>query len=123
MRSPRRSTSTAARLIDALLENLALLVLAIEHELVGVLRRVQLAHRGIDADLPEHSLHAEGSRFVGDDGHDVLADVLVLDQDSQHPHQAMVVEISRSPVPSSNALNASSGGTTKARPRQLRAGR
>ena len=77
----------APRLVDALLENLPLLVLAIEHELIGVLRRVELAHRGIDADLAEHAFHAEGARLVGNDRHDVLADVLVPDQRGEDPHQ------------------------------------
>src|ERR1700730_9223856 len=49
----------APGLIDAFLENLSLFVLAIEHELVGVLRRVELPDRRIDSDLTKHALHAE----------------------------------------------------------------
>ena len=64
-----------AGLVDALLQDLALLVLAVVAELVGILRAVELADRGVDADLPEHALHAEGARLVGDDRHDVAADV------------------------------------------------
>jgi hypothetical protein len=39
---PRRH---GARLVDAFLQNLPLLVLLVEHQLVGVLRLVQLAAR------------------------------------------------------------------------------
>src|ERR1700692_293199 len=38
----------ASRLIDSFLENLSLFVLAVKHELFGVLRRVELADRRID---------------------------------------------------------------------------
>ena len=77
----------AARLIDALFENLPLLVFAIKHELIRVLRRVELANRGINANLAKHPLHAEGSCLVGNDGYDVLADVFVLDQACHHSYQ------------------------------------
>src|SRR4029077_15992014 len=54
-RDPR---AIRAALVDAFLEDLALLVLAVERELVGVLRRVQLADGRIDADLAEQTFHA-----------------------------------------------------------------
>src|SRR5690606_10951851 len=38
---------------DAFLQDLALLVLLVEHQLVGILRRIQLTDRGIDAQLAE----------------------------------------------------------------------
>ena len=48
-----------ARLVDALLEDLAVLVLAVEHELAGVLGLVELPDLGEDPELPEHPLHPE----------------------------------------------------------------
>ena len=50
-----------ARLVDAFLQDLALLVLAIVRELIGVLRRVELPRRGPDAQLPEHAFHTESA--------------------------------------------------------------
>ena len=41
----------------------------------------------VDADLAEQRLHAEGARLVGDDRHDELADLLVLQQLRQHPDE------------------------------------
>ena len=64
-----------AGLVDALLKDLALLVLLVEHELVGVLGLVQLAELAEDPELPEHALHAERARLVGHDRDDVLADL------------------------------------------------
>ncbi len=64
---PRRER---ARLGDALLEHLALLVLAVEHERAGVLGLIELADVRVDAELAEHPLHAERPRLVGDDRHD-----------------------------------------------------
>ena len=60
-----------ARLVDALLEDLALLVLAVEHQLLGVLGLVELADLAEDPELAEHALHAERARLVGHDRHDV----------------------------------------------------
>ena len=73
----------AAGLVDAFLQDLPVLVFLVEHQLVVVLRRVELALLVPDAKLPEHALHAEGARFVRHDRHDVLADVLVADQQLQ----------------------------------------
>ncbi len=76
-----------ARLVDAFLQHLARLVLAVVHQLIGVLRLVELPHRRVDAELPEHPFHAERARFVGNDRHDVLADRLVAHQRAQHLHE------------------------------------
>ncbi len=76
-----------AGLVDAFLEDLAFLVLAVIHELIRILRRVELSLGGVDADLAEHAFHAEGARFVGNDRHDVLADLLVAHQRRQHAHE------------------------------------
>src|SRR3954463_3938674 len=47
-RARRNPRTVRAALVDAFLEDLALLVLSIERELVGVLRRIELTERGID---------------------------------------------------------------------------
>ena len=36
-----------------------MLVLPVEHEVLGILRRVELADLREDAELPEHALHPE----------------------------------------------------------------
>ena len=76
-----------AAFVDALLQHLAVLGLAVVHQLVGVLRLVELADRRVDAELAEHAFHAEGARFVGHDRHDVLADRLVAHQRAEHLHE------------------------------------
>ena len=64
-----------------------MLVLLVEHQLVVVLRRVQLALLVPDAELAEHALHAEGARLVRHDRDDALADVLVAQQRLQDLHE------------------------------------
>ncbi len=59
-----------AGLGDALLEDLAVLGLLVVQQRLGVDRLVELAGVGVDPDLAEERLHAEGARLVGDDGHD-----------------------------------------------------
>ena len=76
-----------AGLGDALLQHLAFDVLAVIHHQIGVGGVIQLPHRGIDAYLPEHTLHAEGAGLVGDDGHHPLAYLLVFEQGREHPHE------------------------------------
>jgi hypothetical protein len=89
-----------AAFVDAFLQHLAVLVLAVVHQLVGVLRLVQLAHLAEDAELAEHAFHAEGARLRRHDRHDALADL-----PCRAPGvpsictKAIVVEISRSPCP------------------------
>ncbi len=75
------------RLVDTFLENLALLVFLVEHELIGVLRGIELPHRGVNSDLPEHPFHAERTCLVRHDRHDVRADVLIADERRQNPHE------------------------------------
>src|SRR5689334_24337882 len=65
-----------AAFVDAFLENLALLVLAVIRQLIRVLRGVELAERRVDADLAEHAFHAECSGFVRHDRHDARANAL-----------------------------------------------
>src|SRR5690606_10272422 len=76
-----------AGFVDALVEDLVLLGLAIEHHLVLVDRRVQLADRGVDAELAEHALHAEGPCFVRYYGHYALTEILVLEQLCKDAHE------------------------------------
>ena len=57
-RDPRRE---GTRFVDALLQDLAVLVLPVEHEVLGVLRLIQLTDLGEDAELAEHALHPEGA--------------------------------------------------------------
>src|ERR1700733_8911591 len=61
---PRRNR---AGFVDALLQNLTGLVFAVPHQLIGVLRTVELPERLVHADLAEHAFHAERARLVGND--------------------------------------------------------
>ena len=83
-RDPRRDR---ARLADALLEDLALAVLAVVHHLVVIDRLVELALRGVDAELAEQALHAEGARLVRHDRHDARAELRVAQQRGQDAHE------------------------------------
>ena len=86
------------------------LVLLVVHQLRRVLRLIELPDRGVDPDLAEQALHPERARFVGHDRHDWLPICLSRSSAARTRTNAIVVEISRSPVPSSWALNVSSGG-------------
>ena len=86
-RRRRDPGANRARLVDALLEDLALLVLAVVHHLVLVHRLVLLALRREDAELAEHAFHAEGARLVRNDRHDALAQFLVAHQRGEDPHE------------------------------------
>ena len=76
-----------AGLGDALLQDLALAGLLVVEQLVFVLRLVELADRGIDGDLPEERLHAEGARLVGNDGHQRAAERRVAQQVREELHE------------------------------------
>ena len=84
----RRDPGTrGARLADPLLEDLPVARLAVEHELVGVLRLVELALVGVDSELAEQPLHAERARLVGDDGYDEAADVRIAGERGEDAHE------------------------------------
>ena len=74
--NPRRHR---AGFVDALLQHLPGFVFLVEHQLIGVLRRVKLAHARINAKLAEHAFHTEGARFIRHDRHHELADFFVAD--------------------------------------------
>ena len=76
-----------ARLVDALLKDLPLRILAVIHELIGVLRPIKLADLAENPDLPEQALHAEGAALVGDDRHHVRAEILVAQERGQNPDE------------------------------------
>ena len=69
-----------AGLVDPFFQDLPVDRLAVVEHVVGIDRLVKLAGVGVDAELAEEGLHAEGAGFVGHDGHDVAADVLVAQQ-------------------------------------------
>ena len=79
--------SHGAGFVDAFLEDLSFLVLAVVHHLAGIFRLVLLALGRVDTQLSEHAFHTEGSCFVGYDRHHPLAQGLVLDQSVEHAHE------------------------------------
>ena len=77
----------APGLVDAFLQDLAVAILLVEHQLIGILGLIELADLAEDAELAEHAFHAEGAAFVGNDRHDALADVLVAQQRVEDAHE------------------------------------
>src|SRR5205807_630313 len=74
-------------LVDSLLEDLPVLRCLVEHQLIGILRPVELADVRVDAVLPEHAFHAERARLVGDDGDYPGPDVLVAQERGEDPDE------------------------------------
>ena len=69
-RAGRGERRHRAGLRDALLEDLAVLGLAVVEQLLAVDGFVELAVGSVDAHLAEERLHAERARLVGDDRND-----------------------------------------------------
>ena len=82
----RDPAAHAAGLVDAFLQDLALLVFLVVHHLVLVDRGVLLARGVVDADLAEQAFHAEGAGLVHQDGHHARAQRLVAQQLRQETH-------------------------------------
>ena len=90
---------------DALLQDLAVGVLGVGQQELVVDRLVELTERGVDLELPEHRVHAEGPGFVGNDRHHPVAEVPSSRMRSRSRLvKAMVVETSRPPEPSVGRL-------------------
>lgn len=76
----------AAGFVDAFLQDLPGLVFLVVHDLVFIDRGVLLACGVVDADLAEQPFHAEGARFIDQDGHHARAQGLVAQQLRQKAH-------------------------------------
>ena len=72
-----------AGLVDPLLQHLPVPRLAVGEDQVGVHRLVVLALAGVDPDLLEERVHAEGAGLVGDDRHDPPPEARVAHQVAQ----------------------------------------
>ncbi len=77
-RADRRERRRGTRLVDALVQDLALLGLLVGEHQVGVHRGVRLAVRVVDLLRREHGVHAERPCLVRDDRDDARADLRVL---------------------------------------------
>src|SRR5210317_755909 len=73
--------------INAFLENLAALVLAVVHQFTCILRLVKLPLGRVNADLTEHAFHAKSAGLVRHDRYDMLANLLVPGQGCKHPNK------------------------------------
>ena len=73
----RDPAAHAAGFVDAFLQDLALDVFLVVHDLVFINRGVLLSIRVVNADLAEQAFHAEGTGFVHQDGHNARAQRLV----------------------------------------------
>jgi hypothetical protein len=74
-------------LVDALVQDLALLGLLVGEHQVRIDRGVVLAVRVVDLLAREHRVHTEGTGLVRDDRHEARADLLVLDELAQQPDE------------------------------------
>ena len=72
---------------DSFFENLPVLGFLVVEQRVHVDGFIVLAHAGVDSDLPEERFHAEGAGFVGNDGHDELAEFRIAQQLCQQSHE------------------------------------
>ena len=86
-RCGRDPVAHGASFVDAFLQHLTRLRFLVEHQLVVILRHVLLAFLVPDTNLAEQAFHAERARLIRHDGHDVLTDVLVFQQDVQNAHE------------------------------------
>ena len=87
-----------ARLVDALVQDLALLALGVGEHQLGVHRCVELAVAVIDLQARKPRVHPEGAGLVGDDRHDARSDVAVAQQLFEYPdrrHSGSHVLVSR----------------------------
>ena len=75
-----------ARLIDALVQDLALLAFFVGQHQLGVDRGVKLAVSVVNLQTWKPRVHAEGAGLVGDDRHDARADVGIAQQFLEHSH-------------------------------------
>ena len=83
-REPRRNR---ARFGDAVFDDLAVFGFFVIEQFVLVFGLVKLADGRINRHLAKQRLHAEGTRFVGNDGHDVFAQFFIAQQLRQHLHK------------------------------------
>ena len=74
-------------LVDAEVEDLAVLRLAVGEHQLGVDGRVVLPVRVVDLDRREEAVHPEGAGLVGDDRHDPLAELLVAHEVLEQPDE------------------------------------
>ena len=72
------------RLGDSLFQNLPVLGFLVVQQRIHVDRFVFLSDAGINADGAEQRFHTKGSRFIGHDGHNELADFRILQHFAEH---------------------------------------
>src|SRR6185369_9195945 len=72
---------------DSLFENLAVFRFLVIKERVAIDRLIKLSDVGIDADLPEERLHAEGACFVRNDRNHEVSKLLVAQHLRQHAYE------------------------------------
>ena len=66
--------------VDAFLQNLAVVLLFVVHDLVAIHRRVELALRVVDTNLPKQPFHAKSAGFVHQNRHYARAYFLLAQQ-------------------------------------------
>ncbi len=72
---------------NSFFKNLPVLRFFVIKKRVHIDRLVELSNARIDADLAEQSFHAERASFVGNDGHDQLAQFRIAQQLRQQAHE------------------------------------
>ena len=87
-RAGRGHGSHRAGFGDSFLQNLPVFCFAIIEQHVDVVRLIELALAGVNANLPDDRFHAERAGFVRNNRHHQLADFRVLHQVAQHADEA-----------------------------------
>ncbi len=77
--------SERASFVDAFFQNLTIFGFFVEHHLIRIHRLIELAYRGIDTQLTEHTFHTKGTRLIWHDRYDVFTDLLITYQCRQYP--------------------------------------
>src|SRR5271165_1605006 len=87
-RTSRGKRGHGARLGNSLFQDLPVLFLAVIQEHVLIVGLVELSLAGVNADLANNGLHAEGASLVRNDWNDELANLRILHQLPQHADEA-----------------------------------
>src|SRR5258708_21575494 len=93
---------------DPFLKDLSVFRFFVIQQCVYINGLINLAHMRIDADLAEERFHAEGARFVWNDGTTIFPNSGSRSNFFNMPTKAMVVETSRPSLPERNSWNESS---------------
>ena len=107
----RHKRGHRARLGDSLFKNLPVLGFIIEEQRLPIDGLVKLPLRRVDADLAKQRVQAKRAGLIGNNGHDLPAELLLRSSKLRRRTRPIVVDISNLPEPFNSSANASNFGT------------